>query len=102
MPVIPDVPPVASAQQQQAEKMRVYWKVRNKFSCQDRHDNRSQLQFIEGMLTNLGALPMDRIQSMLRIVPGYDQTIEQLGMFLEAARREGLLVVRDGAWKLNR
>jgi anaphase-promoting complex subunit 2 len=54
------------------------------------------------MLTNLGALPVDRIQSMLRIVPGYDQTIEQLGVFLEAARREGLLAVRDGVWKLNR
>ncbi|KAF8349626.1 hypothetical protein F5887DRAFT_1059783 [Amanita rubescens] len=63
-----------AAQQQQAEKMRVYWK------------------FIEGMLTNLGALP----------VPGYDQTIEQLGVFLEAARREGLLTVRDGIWKLHR
>jgi anaphase-promoting complex subunit 2 len=54
------------------------------------------------MLTNLGALPVDRIQSMLRIVPEYDQTIEQLGVFLEAARREGLLTMRDGVWKLNR
>ncbi|PFH45921.1 hypothetical protein AMATHDRAFT_70905 [Amanita thiersii Skay4041] len=79
-----DVPPVASAQQQQAERMKIYWK------------------FIEGMLTNLGPLPLDRIQSMLRIVPGYDQTVEQLSMFLEAARREGLLLVRDGLWKLNR
>lgn len=31
VPVTPDVPPVASAQQQQAEKMRVYWKVRDIF-----------------------------------------------------------------------
>ena len=54
------------------------------------------------MLTNLGALPMDRIQSMLKIVPDYDQTMEQLGAFLEAARREGLLAMRDGMWKLNR
>ncbi|KAF8625915.1 hypothetical protein AX17_006641 [Amanita inopinata Kibby_2008] len=84
VPVTPEVPPVASAQQQQAERMRVYWK------------------FIEGMLTNLGALPLDRMQSMLRIVPGYDQTAEQLGLFLDAARREGLLTVRDGMWKLQR
>ncbi|KAM6489967.1 Cullin homology [Amanita muscaria] len=83
-PVTPDVAPVVCAQQQQAEKIKVYWK------------------FVEGMLTNLGALPVDRIQSMLRIVPGYDQTVEQLTMFLEAARREGLLTVRDGMWKLNR
>ncbi|KAK2463769.1 hypothetical protein APHAL10511_004207 [Amanita phalloides] len=84
VPVVPDVPPAASAQQEQAEKMRVYWK------------------YIEGMLTNLGGLPVDRIQSMLRFVPGYDQTIEQLGVFLEAAKREGLLIVGDGVWKLNR
>ena len=29
VPVVPEVPPVASAQQQQAEKMKVYWKVRD-------------------------------------------------------------------------
>ncbi|KAF9442428.1 hypothetical protein P691DRAFT_714426 [Macrolepiota fuliginosa MF-IS2] len=78
------VQPAASAQQQQAEQMRVYWK------------------FIEGMLTNLGGLPIDRIQSMLRFAPGYDQTVEQLSLFLEAARREGVVVCREGVWKLNK
>ncbi|KAF8627672.1 hypothetical protein AX15_004309 [Amanita polypyramis BW_CC] len=39
VPVIPDVPPVASAQQQQAEKMRVYWRVRGKLPCQDHRAN---------------------------------------------------------------
>ncbi|KAJ6622570.1 ubiquitin-protein ligase [Mycena sp. CBHHK59/15] len=68
----------------QADQMRLYWK------------------FIEGMLTNLGTLPLDRIQTMLRFAPGYDQTIEQLAGFMEAARREGLVVGRDGMWKLNR
>ncbi|KAK7019730.1 hypothetical protein VNI00_017969 [Paramarasmius palmivorus] len=72
-----------SAQQQQAEKMKVHWK------------------FIEGMLTNLGTLPLDRIQTMLRFAPGYDQTIEQLAAFMEAARREGLVNVKDGMWKLT-
>jgi len=75
---------VTAAQQQQADQMRLYWK------------------FIEGMLTNLGSLPLDRIQTMLRFAPGYDQTVEQLAGFMEAARREGLVVGRDGMWKLNR
>ncbi|TFK66693.1 hypothetical protein BDN72DRAFT_771609 [Pluteus cervinus] len=77
------LPPVTQ-QQQQAEQMRIYWK------------------FIEGMLTNLGNLPLDRIQTMLKFAPGYDQTVEQLGAFMEAARREGLVVVREGMWRLNR
>jgi anaphase-promoting complex subunit 2 len=54
------------------------------------------------MLTNLGGLPIDRIQSMLRFAPGYDQTTDQLVSFLEAARREGVLMCRDGIWKLNK
>ncbi|KAF7364718.1 Anaphase-promoting complex subunit 2 [Mycena venus] len=83
-PAAIDAPTVTAAQQQQADQMRLYWK------------------FIEGMLTNLGSLPLDRIQTMLRFAPGYDQTVEQLAGFMEAARREGLVVGRDGMWKLNR
>ncbi|KIM39184.1 hypothetical protein M413DRAFT_415749 [Hebeloma cylindrosporum] len=79
-----DNPPLLSVQPEQAEQMRVYWK------------------FIEGMLTNLGALSLDRIQTMLKFAPGYDRTVEQLAGFMEAARREGLVVVRDGMWKLNK
>ncbi|KAH7925590.1 hypothetical protein BV22DRAFT_1010971 [Leucogyrophana mollusca] len=79
-----ELPSIVSVQQQQAEQMRVYWK------------------FIEGMLTNLGQLGLDRIQTMLKFAPGYDQTIEQLGNFMEAARREGLVTVKDGMWKLGR
>ncbi|KAG6841615.1 hypothetical protein C0991_009040 [Blastosporella zonata] len=82
-PAAPEVPPVTSIQQQQAEQMKVYWK------------------FIEGMLTNLGTLPLDRIQSMLKYAPGYDRTIDQLGAFMEAARREGLVTGRDGQWRLS-
>ncbi|KAK7462917.1 hypothetical protein VKT23_007497 [Stygiomarasmius scandens] len=78
-----EIAPVTSLQQQQAEQMKVYWK------------------FIEGMLTNLGQLPLDRIQTMLKFAPGYDQTIEQLAGFMEAARREGLVTVKDGIWKLT-
>jgi len=75
---------VLTVQQQQAEQMKVYWK------------------FIEGMLTNLGGLPLDRIQTMLKFAPGYDRTLDQLGGFLDAARREGLVNVKDGVWRLNR
>lgn len=79
-----ELPPVMSVQQQQAEQMKMYWK------------------FIEGMLTNLGSLPLDRIQSMLKFAPGYDRTVEQLGGFMEAARREGLVNVKDGMWRLGK
>lgn len=64
----------------------------NRFLC---------LQFIEGMLKNLGPLPLDRIQSMMKLAPGYDRTMEQLASFLEAAKREGLLAGHDGVWRLN-
>ncbi|KDR83236.1 hypothetical protein GALMADRAFT_206844 [Galerina marginata CBS 339.88] len=83
-PTVSEAPALSGSQQQQAEQMRVYWK------------------FIEGMLTNLGTLPLDRIQTMLKFAPGYDRTIDQLSAFMEAARREGLVVVRDGIWRLNK
>ena len=75
---------MSSAQQEEAEQMRVYWK------------------FIEGMLTNLGQLPLDRIQTMLKFAPNYSKSIDQLNVFMEAARREGLVTVSNGMWKLNR
>ncbi|CDO77135.1 hypothetical protein BN946_scf184657.g10 [Trametes cinnabarina] len=83
-PVVEEVAPALGVQQQQAEQMKVFWK------------------FIEGMLTNLGALPLARIQAMLKFAPGYDRTIDQLAEFMEAARREGLVQVRDGMWRLCR
>jgi anaphase-promoting complex subunit 2 len=53
------------------------------------------------MLRNLGGLPADRIQSMLKLAPGYDRTPEQLAMFMDAARREELVIFTDGKWKLR-
>ncbi|TBU44447.1 hypothetical protein BD309DRAFT_958345 [Dichomitus squalens] len=82
--VIEEVSAVLTVQRQQAEQMKVYW------------------NFIEGMLTNLGALSLQRIQGMLKFASGYDRTIEQLAEFMEAARREGLVTVKDGMWKLHR
>lgn len=54
------------------------------------------------MLTNLGQLPLERIQSMLKLAPGYDRTPDQLAAFLEAAQREGLVTSSQGFWKLQR
>jgi len=82
--VVEEQPTALTVQQQQAEQMKVFWR------------------FIEGMLTSLGTLPLDRIQTMLKLAPGYDRTIDQLAMFMEAARREGLVTVQGGMWKLNR
>jgi anaphase-promoting complex subunit 2 len=99
----PELPPVITAQQQQAEQMKVYWKVRPFIPSQLSLAPKLTIrQFIEGMLTNLGGLPLDRIQMMLKLTPGYDQSIEQVVTFMEAARKEGLVVVRDGMWRLNK
>ena len=97
----PELPPVITAQQQQAEQMKVYWKFVHTFPQPCSSPRTDDTQFIEGMLANLGSLPLDRIQTMLKVAPGYDQSIEQLATFMEAARREGLVVVRDGMWRLN-
>jgi anaphase-promoting complex subunit 2 len=53
------------------------------------------------MLTNVGALPLERINSMLKFVPGYDRTTDQLAMYLESAKREGLVAMKDGLWSLT-
>jgi anaphase-promoting complex subunit 2 len=53
------------------------------------------------MLRNLGSLPLDRIQQMLKFAPGYDRTLDQLATFMEAARSERLVTVKDGMWKLQ-
>ncbi|KAH9011082.1 hypothetical protein EDB85DRAFT_1879032, partial [Lactarius pseudohatsudake] len=72
MALVEEEPAMLTVQQQQAEQMKVYWK------------------FIEGTLTNLGWLLID-----LKFTQGYDRTVDQLGMFMNAARREGLVSVKD-------
>jgi anaphase-promoting complex subunit 2 len=39
---------------------------------------------------------------MLKLAPGYDRSIDQLASFMEAARREELVMAKDGMWRLNR
>lgn len=53
------------------------------------------------MLINVGSLPLERINSMLKFVPGYDRTTDQLAMYLESAKREGLVTMKDGLWSLT-
>ena len=57
-------------------------------------------QFIS-ILTNLGGLPLDHIQTMLKFVPGYDRMVDQFCVFMDTARLEGLISVKDGIWRLN-
>ncbi|KIJ53213.1 hypothetical protein M422DRAFT_222616 [Sphaerobolus stellatus SS14] len=79
-----ELPNIVTMQQQQAEQMKVHWK------------------FVQGMLTNIGALPLDRIHSMLNFAaPNYDRTPEQLLLYLESAKREGQLTMKDGLWSLT-
>lgn len=55
------------------------------------------------MLSSLGSLSTERIQQTLGLAPSYDRTVEQLGVFLEALRREGLVErVGSGGWGLTR
>ncbi|KAJ7246180.1 ubiquitin-protein ligase [Mycena rebaudengoi] len=61
-PTAIEAPTVTAAQQQQADQMRLYWKVSIGLvglvvGCVLTEGN--LIQFIEGMLTNLGSLPLD-------------------------------------------
>ncbi|ORY03191.1 hypothetical protein K493DRAFT_207320, partial [Basidiobolus meristosporus CBS 931.73] len=79
---------VQSAKEQQAEEMRIYW------------------SYIVGMLTNLGTLPLDRVQSMLSMfvqAPNkYNRSAEELQDFLELMIREDKLEFSLGMYKLKK
>jgi anaphase-promoting complex subunit 2 len=57
-------------------------------------------QYIHAILTNLGSLPLDRIQGSLKLVPNYDYTLQQLEVFMNGARQEGLVNMTGGLWML--
>ncbi|CAE6344053.1 unnamed protein product [Rhizoctonia solani] len=76
--------PTVEDMAQQAAQMEIFW------------------NFTKGILTNLGAMPIDRIQAMLCLAPNYNKSKEQLAEFLEAARAKGLVEYNDGTWKLVR
>ncbi|BGP47200.1 hypothetical protein JCM10450v2_003052 [Rhodotorula kratochvilovae] len=76
---------VQSVEAQRVEQMRVFW------------------QYIQGMLTNLGALPLSRIHSTLNMLaPGYKgKTTDELTALLEAVAAEGLVTrTASGGWKI--
>ncbi|GAA5841306.1 hypothetical protein JCM9279_000610 [Rhodotorula babjevae] len=76
---------VQSVEAQRVEQMRVFW------------------QYIQGMLTNLGALPLSRIHTTLNMLaPGYKgKTTDELTALLEAVAAEGLVTkTPKGSWKI--
>ena len=79
---------VQSAEEKSAEELRVYW------------------SFIEGMLTNLGTLPLDRIHSMLTMfVPApnsYTRSLDELRDFMGIMISEGNIELEGvGMYKLK-
>ncbi|KAJ1310042.1 hypothetical protein OPQ81_006795 [Rhizoctonia solani] len=86
LPAPTEVLPVPAEEDtaQQAAQMELFW------------------NFTKGILTNLGAMPIDRIQAMLSLAPNYNKSKEQLAEFLETARAKGLVDYNDGLWKLIR
>ncbi|GAA5986672.1 hypothetical protein JCM10908_003852 [Rhodotorula pacifica] len=76
---------VQSVEEKQVEEMRVFW------------------QYIQGMLTNLGALPLSRIHATLNMLaPGYKgKTVDELTALLEKVAAEGLVLkTASGSWKI--
>lgn len=73
---------------QTIESMRVYW------------------TFVQGMLTNLGSLPLDRIHSMLnmfaKVPTPYSKTSAELKRFLEVMVQEEKVEYVDGMYKLKK
>lgn len=58
--------------------------------------------FIVGMLTNVGNLPSDRIQSMLGMFsPGYDKSESQLKEYLVKKVRAGVIEIKGGEYRLS-
>ncbi|KAL8715839.1 MAG: hypothetical protein Q9220_000506 [cf. Caloplaca sp. 1 TL-2023] len=77
-------PAVRSEEEIAREKMEVFW------------------QFVLGMLTNQGAMPLTRIVMMLKVVVpgGFPFGNEELKSFLEGRVREGKLEVAGGVYKI--
>ncbi|KAL8840733.1 MAG: hypothetical protein Q9170_001171 [Blastenia crenularia] len=78
-------PAVRSEEEIMREKMEVFW------------------QFVVGMLTNQGAMPLTRIVMMLKVVVpgGFPFGNEELKSFLEGKVREGRLEVVGGSYKIK-
>ncbi|KAJ2878660.1 Anaphase-promoting complex subunit 2, partial [Coemansia asiatica] len=63
---------------------------------------RMHFNYIVGMLTNIGPLPLDRIHSMLGMfIPGDTTTIDELRGFLALMVREDRLELSGGTYRLK-
>jgi anaphase-promoting complex subunit 2 len=61
--------------------------------------------FVYGMLTNLSALPAERIHNMLMMVcsdPPYEMSLQQLQKFLDKLVSDGVLDVQDGVYSMKK
>lgn len=78
-------PAVRSEEEIMREKMEVFW------------------QFVVGMLTNQGPMPLTRIVMMLKVVVpgGFPLGNEELKQFLEGRVKEGRLEVVGGSYKIT-
>ena len=82
-------PPTAALQtptQAQNSKMDIYW------------------QFVQGMLTNQGPMPLQKVVMMLKLVVpgGFPYGNEELKEFLEGRMKAGELDFEKGSWKIRR
>ncbi|ODQ64820.1 hypothetical protein NADFUDRAFT_83685 [Nadsonia fulvescens var. elongata DSM 6958] len=79
---------IQSTEEASSEEMRVYW------------------SYIVGMLTNLGSMPLDRIQSFLRmLVPQdnpYTRSQDELQLFLDLMVEEEQLEVSGDGYRLKK
>lgn len=58
--------------------------------------------YIEGMLTNLGTLPLTRIHSMLKLFATVECSSEELQKFLDEKVSQGILVYSAGQYQLQK
>jgi anaphase-promoting complex subunit 2 len=58
-------------------------------------------QFVVGMLTNGGPMPLERVAMMLGLMPGgFSWGLDELGDFLARMREEGKVEYEMGRWKI--
>ncbi|KAK9249540.1 hypothetical protein V1506DRAFT_450599 [Lipomyces tetrasporus] len=79
---------VQTAEEKATEEMRIYW------------------SYVNGMLTNIPALPIDRIQSFLKmLIPkevGYSRSVDELRDFLTVMVAEEKLEFVSGSYRLKK
>jgi hypothetical protein len=94
-------PVFESVDEQRAQKGGMYWMVRRMKLAWTLRFRSDGAQYIKGMLSNLGPQNIETMQRMLALVKDYDQTVDELAVFLAAAKREGQVEQRaDGTWQL--